>query len=68
MNSIKKSAALSFQSDIQAYKKSVVQISTHDSKGTGFSISEDGRNFITNAHVIEDALSLTVYFPERRYI
>src|SRR5690625_7750205 len=35
------SAKLSTQSDIKSYKKAVVVIETNDSKGTGYSISED---------------------------
>ncbi|MEO4052922.1 serine protease [Solibacillus sp. CAU 1738] len=60
---IKVSTQLSKQENIQLYKKSVVEISTGESKGTGFSISDDGY-IVTNEHVIDDALSLTVVFPE----
>lgn len=60
---IKTSAKLSSQEDIQSYKKAVVEISTGDSKGTGFAISSDGY-IITNNHVIEDALTLSVVFPD----
>ncbi|MFF5995524.1 serine protease [Lysinibacillus sp. KU-BSD001] len=57
------STKLSNQEDIQQYKKAVVEISTSDSKGTGFAISNDGY-IITNEHVINDALQLTVVFPD----
>lgn len=60
---LKVSTNLSAQEDIQQYKKAVVEISTGDSKGTGFAISEDGY-IITNEHVIDDALQLTVVFPD----
>ena len=60
---LKVSTKLSAQEDIQQYKKGVVEISTGDSKGTGFAISEDGY-IITNEHVIDDALQLTVVFPD----
>ncbi|MEK4229118.1 S1C family serine protease [Solibacillus sp. FSL H8-0538] len=56
------SSKLSTQEDIQMYKKAVVTVSTDSSKGTGFAISDDGY-IITNEHVIEDALSVTVVFP-----
>lgn len=61
---IKVSSKLSQQEDIKAYKKAVVEISTPDSKGTGFAISEDGY-ILTNEHVIDDATSLTVVFPDK---
>ncbi len=60
---LKVSAKLSGEPHIQQYKKAVVEVSTGDSKGTGFAISEDGY-ILTNDHVIEDALQLTVVFPD----
>ena len=60
---LKVSTNLSAQEDIQQYKKAIVEISTGNSKGTGFAISEDGY-IITNEHVIDDALQLTVVFPD----
>lgn len=57
------SSQLSGQETIQTYKKAVVTINTQDSKGTGFSISSDGY-ILTNEHVIDNALSISVTFPD----
>lgn len=57
------STKLSKQENIQAFKKAVVVVSTGESKGTGFAISQDGY-IVTNEHVIDHALSLTVTFPD----
>ncbi|WP_067724943.1 S1C family serine protease [Oceanobacillus damuensis] len=57
------SAKLSADDDIKSYKKAVVVVETDNSKGTGFSISENG-TILTNHHVIEGEESVTVAFPE----
>ncbi|SOC11052.1 trypsin-like peptidase [Ureibacillus xyleni] len=60
---LKTSASLSTKEDIQNYKQSVVEVKTNSGKGTGFSISEDGY-IVTNEHVIDDALTITITFPD----
>ncbi|MER1957185.1 MAG: serine protease [Solibacillus sp.] len=60
---LKVSAKLSSQEDVKLYKKSVVTINTDSGKGTGFAVSDDGY-IITNEHVIDDALTITVVFPD----
>lgn len=60
---LKVSAKLSNQENIQTYKQAVVTINTNSGKGTGFAISEDGF-ILTNEHVIDDALTITVVFPD----
>lgn len=62
---IKTSAKLSTQSDIKSYKRAVVAVETEDTKGTGFSISGDGK-ILTNEHVVEDSESVLVAFPDDR--
>lgn len=57
------STKLSTQDHIKMFKKAVVVIETDDSRGTGFSISEDGI-ILTNHHVVEGEETVTVAFPE----
>jgi S1-C subfamily serine protease len=60
---LKTSAKLSTNEKIASYSKSIVTITTADSKGTGFSISDDGQ-ILTNYHVIDGYTRVTVAFPE----
>lgn len=58
------SARLSQDEQIQMYKRSVVTVATEESKGTGFSISSDGK-ILTNYHVIEGKEEVSIAFPEK---
>lgn len=60
---LKTSSVLSQNPKIAEYKKSVVIVATGESKGTGYSISEDGV-ILTNYHVIEGHKSVLVSFPK----
>ncbi|WP_421385068.1 S1 family peptidase [Bacillus salacetis] len=57
-----KSNELSKVENIRDYKKAVVTIEGSGTKGTGFNISEDG-TIVTNHHVIENMVPITVVFP-----
>ncbi|MFZ3577353.1 S1 family peptidase [Virgibacillus sp. DJP39] len=57
------SSKLSMQDDIRTYKKAVVVIETEQSRGTGFSINENG-TIITNEHVVNGEKNVTVAFPD----
>ncbi|GAB4073887.1 hypothetical protein GCM10028778_13900 [Barrientosiimonas marina] len=61
---LKTSAKLSTQENIQTYKQSVVVIETEEGRGTGFSISADGK-VLTNYHVVEGNDTVTVAFPDK---
>src|SRR5690625_3317475 len=50
---LKTSAKLSLDEDVSTYKKSVVVIETPNSRGTGFSFTEDG-TILTNDHRSEE--------------
>ncbi len=60
---IQTSARLMQDETVQQYREAVVVIEGEDNKGTGFAISDDGY-IITNYHVIEDQLRITVAFQE----
>lgn len=57
------SSKLSLQDDINSYKKAVVVIEAGDSRGTGFSINDEG-TILTNYHVVEGEDNVAVAFPE----
>src|SRR5699024_2238672 len=57
------STKLSANENIAEYKQSVVVVETDDSRGTGFSFTEDGL-IMTNYHVIEGEEQVIVAFEE----
>lgn len=60
---VKTSAQLMMDEDIQEYKESIALIDTGESKGTGFTFTEEG-HILTNYHVIDRSGQLLVYLPE----
>src|SRR5699024_2098444 len=57
------STKLSANEEIAEYKQSVVVVETDDSRGTGFSITEEGL-IMTNHHVVEGQEQVIVAFEE----
>ncbi|WP_077596236.1 S1 family peptidase [Oceanobacillus kimchii] len=57
------SSTLSQNKDIQTYKEAVVVVETDDGRGTGFSITQQGK-ILTNEHVVEGYDSVVISFPE----
>lgn len=64
VNFLIKSAELSTKEEIDIYQESVVVINSGNSKGTGFSISEDGY-VLTNHHVVDNDQPISVAFPKQ---
>jgi len=60
---IQTSAKLYGNEQVRNYKEAVVEVRTESGKGTGFAITEDGY-ILTNAHVIDHEVKITVSFPE----
>ena len=60
-----KSSELSDDPEIRNMQKAVVEIRTHDKKGTGFNIDPQG-TIITNYHVVEGKSSVNIKFSNGR--
>ena len=60
---LKASSELSADPEISEYKEAVVVVATENTKGTGFSTTEQGK-IITNYHVVQGNESMIVSFPD----
>jgi S1-C subfamily serine protease len=59
---LQQSFRLSQDEQLQEYSKAVVTIKTANASGSGFNIDPQGL-IVTNRHVIENAKTISVYFP-----